>query len=275
MEYHAKYITPEIKLSSFSDRLARTELLFENHMLIWFISGETRIIMADQQFDFGEGDIFLIPRNQIVSVVNHAKDDKPHQSVVMNLTVNRLKKFYEKIELNHLHSPAEKVIYFTEHPLLKSCLASLLPYFDMTDSFPEEIADLKITEAITILRKVHPEIDGTLANFAEPGKIDLSDFMEKHYMFNMPLEKFGYLTGRSLSTFHRDFKKHYQLSPQKWLTQKRLALAHHQILDRKRKPADVYLEAGFEDLSHFSFVFKKQFGYTPGTLLKTTGSSEE
>ncbi|HMQ59732.1 MAG TPA: helix-turn-helix domain-containing protein [Flavilitoribacter sp.] len=30
----------------------------------------------------------------------------------------------------------------------------------------------------------------------------------------------------------------------------------------KRK-ADVYLELGFEDLSHFSFAFKKAFGRTP------------
>ncbi|WP_423735219.1 hypothetical protein [Chitinophaga caseinilytica] len=36
-------------------------------------------------------------------------------------------------------------------------------------------------------------VDKVLANFEEPGKIDLADFMEKNFMFNMPLEKFGYL----------------------------------------------------------------------------------
>ncbi|HEY8919175.1 MAG TPA: helix-turn-helix domain-containing protein [Chitinophaga sp.] len=28
----------------------------------------------------------------------------------------------------------------------------------------------------------------------------------------------------------------------------------------------VYLEVGFEDLSHFSFVFKKEFGKTPSEV---------
>jgi hypothetical protein len=46
-----------------------------------------------------------------------------------------------------------------------------------------------------------------LANFEEPGKIDLADYMEKNFMFNLPLEKFAYLTGRSLTTFKRDFSK--------------------------------------------------------------------
>ncbi len=41
-------------------------------------------------------------------------------------------------------------------------------------------------------------------------------------MFNMSLEKFGYLTGRSLTTFKRDFFKTFKTTPQRWLTQKRL-----------------------------------------------------
>ena len=82
-------------------------------------------------------------------------------------------------------------------------------------------------------------------------------------MFNMPLDKFGYLTGRSLTTFKRDFKKAFNTTPQTWLTQKRLELAHYQLMQKKRKPVEVYLETGFENLSHFSFAFKKHFGYAP------------
>jgi AraC family transcriptional regulator, exoenzyme S synthesis regulatory protein ExsA len=150
--------------------------------------------------------------------------------------------------------------------LLKSCFASLLPYFDLQEKFPEELADLKITEAITILRTIDKTVDGMLANFETPGKIDLAQFMESHFMFNLPLEKFGYLTGRSLSSFNRDFRKRFHDTPQKWLTKKRLELAHYQLTEHARKPVDVYLEAGFEDLSHFSFAFKKHFGYPPTSL---------
>ena len=63
-------------------------------------------------------------------------------------------------------------------------------------------------------------MDNILTNFEEPHKIDLAGFMEKNFMFNMPLEKFGYLTGRSLTIFKRDFRKLYNITPQRWLTQK-------------------------------------------------------
>jgi AraC family transcriptional regulator, exoenzyme S synthesis regulatory protein ExsA len=38
------------------------------------------------------------------------------------------------------------------------------------------------------------------------------------------------------------------------------------LAELKKKPVDVYLEVGFEDLSHFSSAFKKQYGYAPTGL---------
>jgi len=187
----------------------------------------------------------------------------------MHLSIDRLRKFYANLNVKPKVSATPKIRSFSKHPLLESCLASLIPYFDVQDKFPENIASLKITEAISILRTIDKDIDNILANFEEPHKIDLASFMEKNFMFNMPLEKFGYLTGRSLTTFKRDFHKLYNQTPQRWLTQKRLELAHYQLAEKNRKPVEVYLETGFEDLSHFSFAFKKHFGYAPTELTKT------
>ena len=125
---------------------------------------------------------------------------------------------------------------------------------------------IKTEEGITILRSLDKNIDGLLSDFSEPGKIDLAGFMEKNFMFNMSLERFGYLTGRSIATFNRDFRKAFGVTPQRWLTQKRLESAHYQLTEKHRKPVDVYIESGFENLSHFSFAFKKHFGHTPTEL---------
>ena len=270
MEFKTNYITPDIKLSVFEDELFKTEVLFEHHLLIWFISGETKIIQAGASYVFNAGDIFLIPRNQVLTVINYPKDGLPHKAVAMHLTVERLRDFYASLEVRSSGSPdshwGDKIYSFKNHPLLQSCFSSLIPYFDLQERFPEGLASLKITEAITILRTIDKNVDGILANFETPGKMDLAKFMESHFMFNLPLEKFGYLTGRSLSTFNRDFRKTFNITPQKWLTKKRLELAHYQITEHAKKPVDVYLEVGFEDLSHFSFAFKKHFGYIPTML---------
>ncbi len=267
MDYTAKYITPDIKLSCYEDKFFKSDIMFEHHMLIWFISGETKIVQAEGTYVFKAGDSFLIPRNQLATIINYPKDGLPHKTVVMHLSTTRLRDFYANINVKPKTSLSPKIRRFNNHPLLESCLASLIPYFEMKD-IPENIASLKITEAISILRAIDNDIDNVLANFEEPGKIDLVSYMEKNFMFNMSMEKFGYLTGRSITTFKRDFKKAFTTTPQRWLTQKRLELAHYQFVEKNKKPIDVCYEVGFENLSHFSYAFKKHFGYAPTTLLE-------
>lgn len=267
MEYQAKYITDDIKLSCYEDKFFKSDIMFDHHMLVWFISGETKIVQADATYYFKKGDIFLIPRNQLATIINYPKDGQPHKTVVMHLSTEKLRDFYANLNTKPKAIESHKIHSYSNHPLLESCLASLLPYFNM-ETLPEDIASLKIKEAISILRTIDKGIDDVLANFEEPGKIDLAGYMEKNFMFNLPLEKFGYLTGRSLTTFKRDFSKAFHTTPQRWLTQKRLELAHYQFIEKKKKPIDVCYEVGFENLSHFSHAFKKQFGYSPTELTK-------
>lgn len=268
MDYNARYITEDIKLSSYEDKFFKSDIMFDHHMLVWFLSGETKIVQADATYFFKKGDIFLIPRNQLATIINYPKDGQPHKTVVMHLSIDRLREFYAGKDIKPMSLKSPKIYSFSNHPLLESCLASLIPYFDMKD-IPSDIASIKITEAISILRTLNKEIDQLLVNFEEPGKINLVDYMEKNFMFNLPTEKFGYLTGRSLTTFKRDFKKAFSTTPQRWLTQKRLELAYYQLTEKKQKPLDVCYEVGFENLSHFSFAFKKQFGLAPSQLIES------
>jgi AraC-like DNA-binding protein len=53
----------------------------------------------------------------------------------------------------------------------------------------------------------------------------------------------------------------------KWLIEKRLKVAFDKIRNERQKASDVCFEVGFKSLSHFSFAFKKQFGFPPTQIL--------
>nr|WP_260171780.1 AraC family transcriptional regulator [Pedobacter cryoconitis] len=91
--------------------------------------------------------------------------------------------------------------------------------------------------------------------------------MLENYQYNVPLENFSKLTGRSLASFKRDFEKIFQSSPRKWLKEKRLSEAYELIMKKQQKPADFYLDLGFENLSHFYTSFKEKFGVTPANII--------
>lgn len=245
------------------DKLFKDEIILEFHSFVKIISGEMKVVQADKSYLFGAGDTLLFPRNQLSAVIKRPKDGRSYKAIVIGLTTDRLKAYYAKHKINTSGQLDHKVRIYDKHPLLESLFASLVPYFDLQEKLPEHIAAMKMEEGISILRTIDESIDSLLTDFSEPGKINLPDFMEKYYRFNMPMEKFGYLTGRSLSTFNRDFKKAFQSTPQRWLTQKRLEFAHYQLTENKAKPSEIYMDAGFENLSHFSTAFKRHFGYAP------------
>ncbi len=92
--------------------------------------------------------------------------------------------------------------------------------------------------------------------------------MMKNYKFNVGIDRFAFLTGRSISAFKRDFSAIFNDTPSHWLMQKRLDEAHLLLTANNSKPSDIYLELCFETLSHFSFAFKKRFGYPPTEFSK-------
>ena len=258
-----------IFLTCTEEKYYNNDLIVQENTLIRMLSGEMRIILPDSVLVLHSGDTIFFPRLELAKVMKLPKDGQPYKSVAIYFTFEAVQHYFVKHHIKPVYNGRKTGIRQPDkHPLLESLFSSLLPYFDLKNELPETIAEGKIDEALSILQIIDPDLFNVIGNFEEPGKINLTEFMEKNFMFNMPMDKFGYLTGRSLTTFKRDFKKAFSSTPQKWLTQKRLELARYQLTEKKRKAADVYLEVGFENLSHFSYAFKKQYGYPPSQFLQ-------
>lgn len=238
------------------------EHVVPEHVLTHVISGRLLVTEASRVYTIKEGDTVLFRKNHLAKITKFPDDATTFKSISIFFTTPFLQKYFAT-HPKTTDSNNDRVRQLNQHPLLDSLFNSLSPYFDFQDSLPEELAEMKLMEAMTILRKIDVKAESILIDFAEPGKIDLAGFMQQNYSFNIPIERFAYLSGRSLATFKRDFQKTFHLPPQRWLLQKRLEQAHYLIAERKRKPSDVYLEVGFENLSHFSFAFKQAYGYNP------------
>ena len=249
------------------DRRYGRELVCDENLLVGVRAGELKVVQADRTYYCGAGDTLLLPRRQPATLLKYpTPDGTAYQAVVLKLPPALLRAYYAENAPAPARPAAPGPLLLPQSLLLQSLFASLLPYLGLAQRLPDKLLAVKMAETLEIVRSLDPRTDAVLADFAEPGKLNLVEFMEANYMFNLPLAKFSYLTGRSLTTFKRDFKKAFALSPQRWLTQKRLALAHYQLTEKSRRPAELYLEVGFENLAHFSYAFKKQFGYPPTAL---------
>jgi hypothetical protein len=50
-----QYIHTDIKRSCFEDQFFKADVLFDDHLLVWLISGETRIVQADKTYHHWRG----------------------------------------------------------------------------------------------------------------------------------------------------------------------------------------------------------------------------
>ncbi|WP_219835770.1 AraC family transcriptional regulator [Paenibacillus sp. R14(2021)] len=82
------------------------------------------------------------------------------------------------------------------------------------------------------------------------------------------LQDLAYLSGRSLSTFKREFQALYNTSPLQWIRGKRLDMARDMLTHTSMSVTDVCFTTGFENVAHFSKVFKERFGVSPSAVKK-------
>ena len=127
----------------------------------------------------------------------------------------------------------------------------------------EEQLRRKMVEGLYVLLNTDKNLYASLFDFTAPWKIDLMDFMEQNYMNDLSLEEMASYTGRSLSTFKRDFQKYSELTPQRWITQRRLEAACELLRTSRQKVSEVCGKVGFKNLSHFSKIYKERYGVSP------------
>jgi AraC-like DNA-binding protein len=249
-----------------TERYQIKEMIMQDHVLTRIVSGESRVVHADSTYVFEAGSTLLVPRTQLGKVTKCPKDGEPYKSVTIFFTQGFLQRYYAS--RNPMRAPQDTpdMITFNKHPLLESLFDSMLPYFTLTGELPADVAAIKVEEAITVLRAIDPNVDSILGHFADPGKIALADFMEKNYMFNLSMEKFGYLTGRSLSTFKRDFRNAFNTTFQKWVTRKRLELAHYHIFEQNENHPTFILKWALRTCSIFHLPSKSNLVTTPQIL---------
>ncbi len=256
---------PQIQYSCYFSTTRGGEQFIPEHAIGYIVSGTLVMSNGESELIAGTGDLYFCRRNQLSKYTKYPPEGGEFRSVSIRFDQDMLRNFSleygYKTETHLVYPPFQKL---SADGMLASYMNSLKAYEKvLQQESGKALLAVKQKEAILILLQFNPELKDILFDFSEPGKIDLEAFMNQNYHFNVDLPRFAYLTGRSLSTFKRDFEKVFNITPSRWLLQRRLQEAYYMIKEKRKAASDIYLELGFEDLSHFSFAFKKHYGVAP------------
>lgn len=93
--------------------------------------------------------------------------------------------------------------------------------------------------------------------------IDIKKVMSESFLYNLKIEEFAKLCGRSLSAFKRDFKRIFNTTPSRWIKSKRLEHAKKLLLETNLNINQICYDCGFINSSHFIKSFKEMYNLTP------------
>lgn len=243
----------------------RGTFFLEQHLLYVVLGGSVKLTCGRQSWTVGKNEMILLRRAQSVSYEKQGSEETGlFESQLFAINDELLKDF---LTSQQVVIPAMTEEYGTQvSPMSERLVAycwSLAPYFNDPSQVNPGLLRLKVMELLYNVMDCSKNIFRQMLQLRQPVKTDIHRVVEENYTSPISLDELAYLSGRSLSSFKRDFQDIYGESPARWIREKRLAKAHEMLHSSSLSVADVAYSLGFENPTHFSRIFKQQYGYAP------------
>ena len=246
--------------------ILQKEGYISNHVISICLSGQQRIETYDGElFTVKSGEVLFIPRGMY-----HITDLLPKagtfKSLLFYFDDTIIQEFLATTPVTEIvRTEVPNHLKFGVVPMLEMYAESLIHIYQSNQLRDKNFLHLKIIELLHLLN--HLAEEQQFANFlfrlTLPQKRNIKSFMENNFDKPLKIEDYAYLTGRSLSTFRRDFKAYYDITPQKWLKEKRLDKAVTLLEKKEISVTQLAYEVGYENISYFIKEFKQKIGQSP------------
>ena len=253
----------------------RVGVFSKNDYVVHVLSGKKTYKAINGEWTLEEGQTLYLKKG--AEIIQQYFDDE-YCMLGFFITDDLIRETYKEIRGKAILQIDKDPVLFSAAKVkttnfLEGYFHSMLNYFRGENRPPDHIIVLKLKELLITLMNSDPLIASYFNYLADTYKPSLEQIMEQNFCFNLKLEDYAELSHRSLSTFKRDFMNFYKTTPGKWLSERRVRYAANMIVNTNLSVSQVAFESGFEDLSHFSRVFKKMMGSNPTEYKKTMATA--
>lgn len=253
---------PVIALFS-GNSMAAGSIFTEEHLLIFVTKGSGVIRFGDIYHTVSSGQLLLLRKNILVHY-NSFDAAHPMELLVFYMYEEIVTEFI-RITKTAPGTPADPapitVADVTEK--LHNYLESVIIHFSENSKLAAQLIRIKLFELLFHLPDTERQLLFRLAKNKQTERPDITTTVERNIMNNISMRELAALSGRSLSSFKRDFQAIYNMPPSQWIRQRRLEKARELVTHTSMSVTDICYTLGFEHIAHFSRLFKAYFGVAP------------
>jgi AraC-like DNA-binding protein len=243
----------------------RNRVLFDRFAFSFVQNGQKQIYRANKNTILSAGQGMLIPEGNSI-IAEHSDNTAPYHSVIIFFPGQLGRNFISR-NFSQLTAPGKNdapFVHFKMDSYLEVFVRHIREMVENKTPVSEALALHKLEELLLVMAERHPaELQSMFGAANTPS---LKKLVENNLMNKLSLDELAFLANRSLASFKRDFEKCYGLPPQRYIRERKLELALHELRNGKN-PGDIYLDYGYENLSNFNTAFKRRYGQPPVTFL--------
>lgn len=247
------------------------KLWTDTPFITYVISGKKDWTSVNKTYPLNSGEALFI-RKGIYNTKQYFEED--YCTMVFFITEDFIRNFVSNnetlIKQKSIEYSDNQIFPISVTDSLNSLFLSVFSYFNMSGEVPKELVEMKFNELLfnVALNPANKDLISFFNSLKQVEKTNINDVMMKNFHYDLQLEEYARLCGRSLSTFKRDFKEHFKETPGKWLTNKRLDYAKTLLQNSELNINEICFESGFKNTSHFNSSFKQKFNLPPNQFRK-------
>ncbi|WP_394750315.1 helix-turn-helix transcriptional regulator [Spongiimicrobium salis] len=241
------------------------ERYLSSHAITLILEGSLLIEHDIHHTTIKKNELVFLPKGMYM-VTDIIPEKKPFQALVFFFDADLIDGFLKNFEqrIPDTNSSLLKIPYAVP---LRLYVESLLKLYRNAEN--HQFTHTKLLEFLHLIA-ISPQGSAFLSKLQtlkQRTRIDIIRFMSDYFHKPLDIEDYAYLTGRSISTFRRDFKSKFHMPPKKWLIEKRLNMAATLLKTKNESIGTIAFAVGYESTSHFIKAFRKKFGTSPKKYL--------
>jgi len=251
---------------------SKNDVFFEENAVIYILEGDKLFSSSNSEVRVQKGDVLFVKRGYYLM---SESTNEAYRSLVFFIDDKLLKDFVSQ-NLELFDKQKEEVDIPTLLLTLKSnetfgkYVESILPYFKNKTIYLEQFLKLKMQELLLHLLEFdkNNHLKKLLFSIFIGQKASIEEVVQNFYQKPLTLSEFAKLSGRSLSSFKREFSQIYGIAPGQWIKNKKLEHAAFLLKNKIGNVEEVAESIGYESVSHFIKNYKTKFGTTPHQSIK-------
>lgn len=249
---------------SSSKGISKQQIILNQNIFSFLIEGTKEVIFDNSALAIDDSK-FLVMKSGNCLMTEKLSNVSNYRSLLLFFSNEIVSRFIRKMEWNKVDLTASKSVYAFEYDeFLKRFVDSLIDISKLSEDFQNKILEVKFEEIMLYLTaKYGTEFLYSLTQNSDNATQKFFQIIENSHLNKLTLKELAFLCNMSVSTFKREFEKHYSESPIKWFQNKRLEFAHYLLQQEQKNPSEIYFEAGYENLSSFTQAYKLKYGVTP------------